>query len=289
MAPRLVLDCDPGHDDVVAIALAGRLADLVAVTTVAGNGPLDETTELARRVTAALGLLVPVHPGATGPPGAPIAERRHDPLPVGAFSNLGPLGSTGAVEAMVEAVRAVAGTWVVATGPLTNVAAALSTAPDLVDQLGGLSLMGGRVGAGPPEFNLATDPRAASTVLAALCRRVLCPIDVTLGVRADAGTVAQLRALGSPAARLVADALDASADRHAQAGDPDGAPLHDPCALLCVTHPHLFSTEPAEVRISPDGTLDVAPSAAGDEGAVQVVRGADPARILDVVMTVCGS
>jgi inosine-uridine nucleoside N-ribohydrolase len=93
--------------------------------------------------------------------------------------------------------------------------------------------------------------------------------------------------LGSPAARLVADALDASADRHAQAGDPDGAPLHDPCALLCVTHPHLFSTEPAEVRISPDGTLDVAPSAAGDEGAVQVVRGADPARILDVVMTVC--
>lgn len=287
MAPRLVLDCDPGHDDVVAIALAGRLGRLVAVTTVAGNAPLEETTELARRVTSALGLSVPVHPGATGPPGAPIVERRHDPPPVDTSSNVRPLGGAGAVEAMVEAVRAVAGTWVVATGPLTNVATALAAAPDLVGQLGGLSLMGGRVGAGPPEFNLAADPRAAATVLGARCRRRLCPIDVTLGVRADAGTVGRLRALGSATAELVAGALDASARRHAEVGDHAGAPLHDPCAVLSLTHPHLFRTEPARVRVGPDGTLALVPVAARDQRAVEVVRSAEGDAIREIVVAAC--
>ncbi len=286
-SPRLVLDCDPGHDDVVAIALAARFARLVAVTTAAGNGPVEETTELARRATGALALDVAVHVGATGPPGAPVIERRHDPLPGGGSVVLGPLGGVGAVEATVEAVRAVAGTWVVATGPLTNVAAVLRAAPDVVDQLGGLSMMGGRIAAGPPEFNLAADPAAAATVLTARCRQRLCPIDVTLGVRADAGTVGHIRALGSAAAELVAAALDASARRHARAGDHGGAPLHDPCAVLAVTHPDLFQAEPARVRVGRGGAIHLAASAALDEGSVEVVRSADAAGVREAIVAAC--
>lgn len=206
--PRVLLDVDPGYDDLVAMAVAGALTDLVLVTTAAGNGTLEETTRSARRAVIELGIDAPV-----------VA------------------GDDGAAAAMAE--QAAPGSWIVAVAPLTNVAEALRLDPDLAGRVAGISIMGGdwSPGADPArERNHATDPDAAATVARSGAQLVRCGLDVTTQVRVDDRWIEALRA------PLLRTSLREYARLHTHRQRP-GTPVHDPCAVLAVTHPHLFDLE----------------------------------------------
>ena len=248
--PRLLIDCDPGHDDAIMLVCAAAYADVVGITTVSGNVGLEHTTRNTSAIAALLGWDVPVHAGASR---ALVAE------PVDASEVHGDDGMAGTTLPaapppagddgpgfLIEATRAEPGLWLVATGPLTNVALALHRDPGLADRLGGICLMGGGAHGGnvtaAAEFNVYADPEAAAVVLAAGCPVRMCGLDLTHQVTAGPDEVARLRDVGGPAATLVADVIDhelAAWGRYASASPLP--PLHDPVALLAVTHPHLVS------------------------------------------------
>ena len=140
MAVPIILDCDPGHDDAVAIVVAARHAELLGITTVAGNAPLERTTHNALVIRELLGADVPVHSGAARPLVAEPAHGAGRPRRQRARRRRAPRARRGRSTAttpsafIVETCRAVEGVWIVGVGPLTNVALALRVAPDLADR-----------------------------------------------------------------------------------------------------------------------------------------------------------
>jgi inosine-uridine nucleoside N-ribohydrolase len=263
--PPVVLDCDPGHDDAIAIAMAGRHTELLGITTVAGNVPLPLTTRNALAVVAVLGLDVGVHAGSPRPL---VAEPRTAEFIHGATGLDGPElpaplpdpASRDAVGFIVDTVRSRPGqVWIVATGPLTNVALALRTAPDLAEALAGISLMGGGVAFGnvtpAAEFNVLVDPEAADVVFRSGTRIVMAGLDVTHQWMVGPDVVARLRTTGGRAAAFGADLLSFYGEAYARAfsGVPAG-PLHDPVAVLALTHPALFEVVPHHVVVELTGT-----------------------------------
>jgi inosine-uridine nucleoside N-ribohydrolase len=263
--PVVILDCDPGHDDALAIAVAARHTELLGITTVAGNVPLPLTTRNALVMTQVLGLEVPVHVGSPRPL---VAEPRTAEFIHGASGLDGPEPPTVVREpASHDAVRFIVDTarsrpddvWLVATGPLTNVALALRSAPDLAERLAGIALMGGGVPFGnvtpAAEFNVLVDPEAADAVYRSGVRLVMAGLNVTHQWMIDAAIIARIRAAGGEAATFCAALLEYYADAYARAfsGEPRG-PLHDPCAVLALSHPELFEREPRHVVIELTGT-----------------------------------
>jgi inosine-uridine nucleoside N-ribohydrolase len=265
LRPTVVLDCDPGHDDALAIAVAARHTDLLGITTVAGNVPLDLTTRNARAMVAVLGLDVPVHRGSARPL---EAEPRTAEFIHGASGLDGPalpqdlpdLGSEDAVGFLIDAVRSRPGqVWIVATGPLTNVAKALQAAPDLAGELAGIALMGGGIPWGnvtpSAEFNVLVDPEAADVVFRSGARLVMAGLNVTHQWMIGPDEVARLRATGGRVAGFCAELLAYYGAAYARAFSGVAAgPLHDPCAVLALTHPDLFDVVPHHVVIELTGT-----------------------------------
>ena len=262
--PSIVLDCDPGHDDALAIAFAGRHTELLGITTVAGNVPLPLTTRNALAMRRVLGLEVPVHAGSPRPL---VAEPRTAEFIHGASgldgpelpADLGEPDSRDAVGFIVDTVRARPGeVWLVATGPLTNVALALRTAPDLAASLAGISLMGGGLAFGnvtaAAEFNVLVDPEAADVVFRSGVRLVMAGLDVTHQWPIGPDDRARLRAAGGRVAAFCADLLDFYGAAYARAfsGEPAG-PLHDPVAVLALTHPEVLEAEPHHVVVELTG------------------------------------
>jgi len=247
--PRILVDCDPGHDDAIMLVCAAVHAEVVAITTVNGNVGLDRTTANALAITELLGWDVPVHAGAARPL---LAD------PVDAAEVHGASGMDGVtlpaptrraaddgVEVLIESARAEEGLWLVPTGPLTNVALALRADPGIDERLAGICLMGGGAAGGnvtaAAEFNLFCDPEAAAIVFRARCPVRMCGLDLTHQMTGDADLAARLRGVGGPAATMVAEVVEdevAAFGRYATS--TPHPPLHDPVALLAVTHPDLF-------------------------------------------------
>lgn len=257
--PRIVLDCDPGHDDAFALLLAARRCELHAVTTVAGNVDLAQTTRNALRVLELGRIDVPVHRGAARPLVAELryAQDIHGPSglegPVPVEPTRGPAATT-AVTAIVEASRRIDDLWLVATGPLTNVALALRLDPELAQRLAGISLMGGSRTFGnttaAAEFNILVDPEAADVVFRSGARVVMAGLDLTHRFQLDDGIEAGLRDLGTEVGTFTADLLDYFLGAYARAsGAARSAPMHDPCAVLALTDPALFTREALRVEV----------------------------------------
>lgn len=262
--PRLIVDCDPGLDDACALVLAHHFGDLVAVTTVGGNAPLSAVTTNALLTLQVFGIDVEVYPGADRPLVAPL---RHAPEIHGADGFAGPqlpplrrsAAPVHAVEYLIETIRATEGLWLVPCGPLTNVALALRQAPDLADRLAGISFMGGSAGSGnatpAAEFNIAVDPEAAAAVLASGARIAMAGLDLTLQFVVDDTLTHALRELGGPGAVMLADLVAAYLDAvEAVRGRRRGG-MHDPCAVLAVTHPGLITHALRQVGVELAGTL----------------------------------
>jgi inosine-uridine nucleoside N-ribohydrolase len=261
--PAVILDCDPGQDDAVAMVLAGRHTELLGVTTVSGNVGIERTTRNALLMAQVLDLDVAVHAGAVRPL---IAEARHAEqvhgetgLDGARFPPLTRAVTPGhAVEFLIETVRATPGCWLVPTGPLTNLALAFRLAPDLPALAAGISFMGGSATAGnvtaAAEFNIWCDPEAAMVVLESGARLLMAGLHVTHQVRADPARIAAIRATGTDVAVIVADLLAFYGARYAERLDDGlGAPLHDPVAVVAVTHPHLLEFESYPVTVSRAG------------------------------------
>lgn len=297
--PPIVLDCDPGHDDAVALAVAARWCDLRGVTTVAGNVGLAHTTHNALALAQLLELDVAVHAGAAGPrAGGAVDDASHVHGESGLAGAVMPevtrtVASHDAVGFLVDAARSVDGLWIVATGPLTNIAAAIDADPSFATRVAGISIMGGGTFGNVTavaEFNVHYDPEAAAVVLgAAFATTLMCGLDLTHQVLVDDALVARLAAapnrFGPFAAGFLGEYLSIARARFRSNID---AALHDPCAVLALTHPHLFESVPRPVTVETRGehtrgmtVVDRRPLARG--GNVQWAERIDAPAALDVV------
>ncbi len=262
--PRVILDCDPGHDDAIAIVVAAHTCDLVGITTVAGNAPLDRTTHNALVMRELLGVNVPVHAGAARPllaePIAAVDVHGASGLDGAALPEPArPVDSDDAAAFIVDACRDRPDTWIVAVGPLTNVALALRRAPDLVDSIAGISIMGGgtfgnRTAVG--EFNIWADPEAASIVFAYGGQLVMAGLDVTHQFLATPERIERVGAVGGRLASTLAQLLTFfSASYRARHDAIAGAPMHDVLAVLALAEPALFERHRRHVAIETAGQL----------------------------------
>ncbi len=258
----LILDCDPGHDDALAlvVALARPELDLLAVTTVAGNAGLVETTRNALRVLTLLGRTdVPVAAGAAGPLVRPlhVADDVHGvsglegaDLPEPA-ADVRPEGAIELMRGILE--RADAPVTIAAVGPLTNVALLVRTYPHIVDRIESIRIMGGAITEGnttaSAEFNIWQDPEAAGIVLECGRPITLTTLDVTHQALFREADVERLEALGTRVAQVFADLLRYFARFHATRYGWDGSPIHDAVAVAHLAIPELVGSRPYRVDV----------------------------------------
>ena len=261
--PRLLVDCDPGLDDAAALAMAAHFADIVGITTVGGNAPLGAVTANALLTTQLFGIDAEVYTGAARPL---VAPPRHAPEIHGEHGFDGPnlpaptrqAADGHAVDYLVETIRGEEGLWLVPTGPLTNVALAIRRAPDLVDRLAGISFMGGSAGNGNhtpvAEFNVLVDPEAAAVVMEAGGRILMAGLDLTHQFVVDDELSASLRAVGNTGGDVLADLVDAYLGQVEVVRGLRRGGLHDPCAVLAVTHPESIDHVRRRVDVELTGT-----------------------------------
>jgi inosine-uridine nucleoside N-ribohydrolase len=250
----VLLDCDPGHDDAIAIllALASPELRLLGITTVAGNQTLEKTTANAIRVLDHVGRRdVSVAAGAP----RPLVRERHVAAHVHGETGLDgpelppparPPAADHAIDLIAAAVKGAARpVTLVPTGPLTNIALLLARYPELEPRIERVVLMGGAIGEGnitpAAEFNIWADPEAAHRVFTSGLDVTMVGLDVTHKALMTPAHAEQLAA-GGKAGKLVSDLYGFYSQFHARRYGWDGAPVHDAVALAHVIDPTLLST-----------------------------------------------
>lgn len=262
MKHKIILDCDPGHDDAIAILLAARHPeiDLLAITTVAGNQSVAKTTRNALRVCTLANIrTVPIAMGMDRPL---VRPARHAADIHGESGLDGPalpepdieLSPLHAVDLLIKLLLPSDGDiTLVPTGPLTNIAAAIRQEPAIVPKIKAISLMGGAIGLGnvtpSSEFNIWADPEAAAIVFGCGCPITMVPLEVTHQALATAEIVGRLRAAQRPVATLAADLLVFFASTYKSVFGFEAPPVHDPCAVANVIDPTLIKGHMAYVEI----------------------------------------
>ena len=257
MALNVVVDCDPGHDDAIALMVAHRFANVVGISTVCGNAPLADTSRNALALTELAGWDTPVYSGAAAPlAGEPLHARHvHGETGLGGAGLPEPtreLAGTDAVGFLLETSKRIDDLWVVAVGPLTNVALALERDSAFAERVAGISIMGGSATAGnvtrTAEFNIHADPEAAAVVFGSGARLKMCGLNLTTQFQSEDGLIPRLAGRG-PVPDLVARLFAFIHDRMQELVGERRAALHDPCAVLALTHAHLIRMEPRAVDI----------------------------------------
>ncbi|CAJ1857366.1 pyrimidine-specific ribonucleoside hydrolase RihA [Aeromonas veronii] len=305
MALPVILDCDPGHDDAIALilALASPELDVLAVTTSAGNQTPDKTLNNALRILTLLGRDdIPVAAGAPKPLAREliIADNVHGEsgldgpkLPDPAFA---PQAMTG-IELMARCLReSPEPVTLVPTGPLTNIALLLAAHPELKPRIARIVLMGGAAGAGnwtpAAEFNIYVDPEAADMVFKSGIPITMCGLDVTHEAQVMDEDIERVRAITNPVAQCVAGLLDFFMIYHR---DPKwgfaGAPLHDPCTIAWLLAPELFHGVECRVDIETSGEHTVGMTVVdrygltGKPANALVLLGLDRPGFIDLLVT----
>jgi len=270
MSPRpLIIDCDPGVDDAIALLLALASPDefdLLGITTVAGNVPLALTTANARRIChLAQRSDVPVYAGCPRPllRSLTTAEEIH-----GASGLQGanlpeptmPLQSQHAVSFLIERLTTASAPVTLSTlGPLTNLAVALIQCPAIAQGIDQVVIMGGALGPGnvtpAAEFNIYVDPHAAKVVVDAGLPLTMIGLDVTHQVVTTPARLADLENLGTPVGQAAAGLLrhygQIDIDRHGLVAPP----LHDPCVIAYLLRPDLFTGRPMHLTVETEGSI----------------------------------
>ncbi|HIF6261940.1 TPA: pyrimidine-specific ribonucleoside hydrolase RihA [Raoultella ornithinolytica] len=267
MALPIILDCDPGHDDAIAmvLALASPELDVKAITASAGNQTPDKTLRNVLRMLTLLGRQdIPVAGGARKPLMREliIAENVHGEsgldgpaLPELDFT---PQACT-AVELMAKTLRESSQpVTIVATGPQTNVALLLNSHPELHDKIARIVMMGGAMVLGnwqpAAEFNIYVDPEAAEIVFQSGIPVVMAGLDVTHRAQIHGLDIERFRQVGNPVATIVAELLDFFMEYHKDAKwGFTGAPLHDPCTIAWLLKPELFTSVERWVGVETQG------------------------------------
>jgi purine nucleosidase len=261
----IILDCDPGIDDALAIAFATASPeiDLVGITTVAGNVGLAKTTANALAVASFVGAAdVPVTPGSAVPLLRPALDAGH----VHGDSGLGgavlppparDAEDGHAIDFIIDTISAAPGEiTLVATGPLTNIGLALRREPRLAGWVRDFVIMGGSASRGnvshAAEFNIWADPEAAAIVFSAGWTVRMIGLDVTLLARATVAVQERMRILGPLGSQLLLPAIAQYRDSADTTGEP---PVHDVCAIASIADPSAFAYTPAQVQVETHGTL----------------------------------
>ncbi|MCL1899221.1 MAG: nucleoside hydrolase [Promicromonosporaceae bacterium] len=299
----VILDGDPGHDDAIAwvLALAAPTLEVLGITTVGGNAPLEKTTYNTLRILTLLDRTdVPVAAGASRPL---VAE------PIVAPSVHGESGLDGpelpepavqavqetAVELMARLLRSASRpVWLVPTGALTNVAALLLAHPELHARIAGISLMGGGIQRGnwtpAAEFNILVDPEAAKIVFESGLPLKMAGLDVTERAQFLPEDFEAVRAVGGPFAEVVADWLHFFYEFHHALGYA-GAPVHDPVAVVALIAPEILQTQEMFVQVETAGqyargaTIGDVYGSTGRAPNAEVAMGIDREAYVELIVT----
>ena len=271
MPRKVIIDCDPGQDDAVALFLAlssPEDLEVLGITTVAGNVPLELTQRNARMMCdIAQRRNTPVHAGCDRPMVIdPItAEYIHGNTGidgVDVFEPETPLQEQHAVDFIIETLLAAEAESVtlVPTGPMTNVATAMQREPAILGHVERIVAMGGAMREGgnrspSAEFNILADPHAADIVYN--CGRPVTAmgLDVTHQVLSTRERVARIRALDNPVAAATAGMLSFFHRYDTKKYGTEGAPLHDPCTVAWLLRPDLFEVKCCNVSVEKESPL----------------------------------
>jgi ribosylpyrimidine nucleosidase len=266
---KIILDCDPGHDDAAAILMAAvhPAIELKAVTVVAGNQTLEKTALNALNVCSASGRCnnIPVAAGMN----RPIVRQQVTAGDIHGASGLdgpsfGPpdieMDPRHAVDLIIETVMAGDGDiTIVPVGPLSNVAMAMRREPRIVEKTERIVLMGGAYQLGnvtpSAEFNIYADPEAAHIVFTCGRPIVMMGLDVTRKALATPDVIARVRSLGNPQAVLFAEMMEFFAKTQKEIFGWEGPPLHDPTTIAWLIDPGCVKTKPMRVEIELRGEL----------------------------------
>lgn len=261
----IIMDCDPGHDDAIAmiLACASDKLDVKAITTVGGNQTVAKTTNNALRMLTFMNKQIPVAKGADRPmrreleiapevhgdsglDGPFIPESTQKALDINAYELMAKV-----VEESEDKVT------LVPTGPLTNIAIFLSAYPHLKSKIERISLMGGSAIGGnwtaSAEFNILVDPEAADIVFRSGIPITMSGLDVTHKAQVYPEDIEKIRSQGGKVAVLVAELLEYFIKFHKEICGWDFAPLHDPCAIAWLINPDMFKSKKLNVQIDMDG------------------------------------
>ncbi len=266
---QIILDCDPGQDDAVALALAMAAKDeidLLGVTTVAGNVPLNLTQRNARIMCDICHRTdIKVYAGAEKPMAQPLVTAEHvhgksglDGIVI--YEPTTPLEEKHAVDFIIETCLAADNNsiFLVPTGPLTNIGLAIERAPAILSKIKEIILMGGALREGgnitpSAEFNIYVDPEAAQIVLRCGCPIVMMSLDVTHQVLTTRKRVDAIRNLDSTVGEPIASLIEFYERYDEEKYHLDGAPLHDPCTIAYLIKPDLFSLKEVNVEVETEG------------------------------------
>lgn len=304
---RYIIDCDPGHDDAVAILLAASALDISGITTVYGNAPIEMTTRNALDFLDLAGLDIPVFRGSEAPlrrprthanvhgrsglDGAELpTSRRH-------------AEATDAVDFIAQQASCPGEVSIIATGPLTNLARALSQYPHIASSITSLSIMGGTAGVGNTtpvaEFNAFSDPEALDAVLASSIPMHMIGYDLTSRTGLTDHHIGRLETSGRRAATFIGKVMRFYQERQIAVSGLDIAPQHDPCAVLPYLAPHLvrYTEYRAAVELSGSHTTGMVvferrspqmqrslPSRFADRRPIRLCTALSGAEVIDTIM-----
>jgi inosine-uridine nucleoside N-ribohydrolase len=295
MSTPVLLDCDPGHDDAIALllALASDELELRGVTTVAGNQTLAKTTANAIRVLELAGRgEIPVAAGADRPlvREPRVAADVHGQTGLDGPDLPPPQAEPSVRHAVDFLAERVTGATLVATGPLTNVALLLARHPEARPER--IVLMGGAIAEGnvtpAAEFNIWADPEAAHRVFTSGIDVTMVGLDVTHKALVSSAEAEKLRAAGR-IGQVVAELLDFYGGFHRATYGWDGSPIHDAVAVAHVIDPTLLETQHVNVRVDCESELCRGRTVAdiwrrtGLEPNADVAVGIDPERFVDLL------
>jgi purine nucleosidase/pyrimidine-specific ribonucleoside hydrolase len=262
MPTPVILDCDPGLDDMFAIwlAAANPTIDLRAITAVAGNGQIEHTVRNARIACAVAGISgVPVAQGAAAPLAQPFkpADWIHGPNALGGLDLADPstpLDPRPALKLMHDVLSESAEpVTIAATGPLTNVAQLVQGHPELIPAIARIVWMGGTTGRGNVsaygEFNATTDPEAAAIVLEAGIPFTMVGLNISYQALITREVRARIRSIGNATAVLGAELLELFCSSYDAFGEMPDGPLHDPITIALIADPQIATTTDAHIDI----------------------------------------
>jgi len=268
---KVIIDCDPGQDDAVMLLLALACPDefdILGITTVAGNVPLELTQRNARIICELAGRRdVPVFAGCGKPMRHELitAENVHGKTGIDGIDVYEPdvpLQERHAVDFIVSTLLDAEDDSItlVPTGPLTNIGEALSRRPDVLPKIRQIVMMGGAMREGgntspSAEFNILEDPDAAHIVMHCGRPLTIVPLDATHQVLVTRKRLDQIRALANPVVAAIVGMMEFFNRFDSKKYGSDGAPLHDPCTIAYLLRPELFEGKLCNVEIETGSPL----------------------------------
>ncbi len=270
---KIIIDCDPGQDDAVMLLLALACPDefdILGITTVAGNVPLDLTERNARIICELAGVTdIPVFAGCATPMRRKLitAENVHGKTGIDGvdiYQPAIPLQEQHAIDFIIESLLAAEDDSVtlVPTGPLTNIAYAIARQPAILPKIKDIVLMGGAMREGGnttpcAEFNILVDPDAAQIVMHCGRPVTIVPLDVTHQALVTRKHVEEFRGLNSPVGAAIVGMMEFFNRFDSEKYGSEGAPLHDPCTIAYLLEPDLFKGKLCNVEVETESELTI--------------------------------